>query len=398
MTRSRKPIEAREALGAATAPTVTLQTPPGRGGVAIVQLAGPGAASLGESIFEPLRPGPLAVDALRLGWIVDGRRRLDEVLLCSTPRGDLEINLHGGPVVAAEVLDLLARRGARVVDAGAAAAPALPLAHQRWDNPAIGRELLAWLPAAAGPRLLETLANQWSGGLSELAARPAPCSESLVRASDRSGPIRRLLAGAEVAIVGPPNAGKSALANALVGRDASIVDDRAGTTRDWVRSAAVIDGWPIWITDTAGLWNSPDPLDVESVRRTRRRATRADVVILLDEGEPWGVPDWLAGPAIIRVSSKCDLRPALAGSVAVSSRTGVGLDALGGAILAALGVANQDPTCPAAFTQRQADLCLLAAEATGEGDLTAAGRALDELLRAPGGREPPRDPGDRGSY
>jgi tRNA modification GTPase len=223
--------------------------------------------------------------------------------------------------------------------------------------------------------------------------------------------MRRLLAPAEVVLAGPPNAGKSTLGNALVGRPVSLVHETPGTTRDWVRELAILNGLPVWVTDTAGLWSStgilpvgiagvppadgngelpqdaPLRADVESqsARRALERIGRADVVLLL--GQPPADLGGLDGPGIRRkiipVWTKSDLRPRDAppvsgGTVAVSAHTGEGMDRLRQAILHALGLDGFDPALPRAFTERQASLLASAAEAM-ERDETPATRAC--LLR-----------------
>ena len=200
--------------------------------------------------------------------------------------------------------------------------------------------------------------------------------------------MHRLLDPPEVVLAGPPNAGKSTLANALIGREVSIVHDRAGTTRDWVRELAIIRGVPIRVTDTAGLWEAPEGIDAQAVRRARRRAEAADLVLLLGEGQSPAAPEWLHPGRLLRVVSKCDLqafspgRPSdRAGGLAVSALTGEGLDDLKDAIVGEMGLADLNPAAPMAFTRRQADLLTRAAEAVDDGNPVAAGDALNGILR-----------------
>ena len=91
----------------------------------------------------------------------------------------------------------------------------------------------------------------------------------------------RLREGFHVAILGAPNAGKSSLLNALVGRSVAIVHPTAGTTRDVVEAAIDLDGWPILLSDTAGLRESDDPVEVEGIRRAHERAATADLKLLV---------------------------------------------------------------------------------------------------------------------
>jgi tRNA modification GTPase len=293
----------------------------------------------------------------------------------------MELQIHGGGQVLRSVLELLAARGAAIVPAEAPNVADLPLAHSRWDNPAIGRELLATLPRARSVRVAEALSAQWAGGISELARQPSPEPASLRLAADGLETMRRLLEPAEVVLAGPPNAGKSALANALVGRPVSIVHQTPGTTRDWIREEALLDGLPVWLTDTAGIWEPQGEEDAEAVRRARRRVQQANVVLLMEPGPAGDVPDWCPTQTLLRVSSKADaVPPSPDAEVAVSAETGDGLDTLRTALLSKLGLGGFDPRAPRAFTPRQANRLACAAEAADAGDGNGRDDALRDLL------------------
>ncbi|HJQ59228.1 MAG TPA: tRNA uridine-5-carboxymethylaminomethyl(34) synthesis GTPase MnmE, partial [Vineibacter sp.] len=111
---------------------------------------------------------------------------------------------------------------------------------------------------------------------------------------DRRG--ERLRDGLAIAIVGPPNAGKSSLLNLIARRDAAIVSSIAGTTRDVIDVHLDLDGYPVTVADTAGLRDSGDVIELEGVRRARARAEDADIRLLVvaatdDAGKP---VDWAA--------------------------------------------------------------------------------------------------------
>src|SRR3990167_3036555 len=158
---------------------------------------------------------------------------------------------------------------------------------------------------------------------------------------DRRG--ERLREGLHIAIIGPPNAGKSSLLNLLARRDAAIVSATAGTTRDVIEVHLDLGGYPVIVADTAGLRDGKDEIEVEGIRRALGKAAEADLCIALFDGEAWPARDAhtaaLVDAAAIAVVNKCDLktpapplevndRPALA----VSALTGFGLDALIGRI------------------------------------------------------------------
>ncbi|MCH5376170.1 MAG: GTP-binding protein [Planctomycetes bacterium] len=86
-----------------------------------------------------------------------------------------------------------------------------------------------------------------------------------------------------VVLVGPPNVGKSSLLNAIVGYDRSITFDGAGTTRDVLHAETVIDGWPVRLSDTAGIRISGEPIEREGVQRARAVANQADLLLCVTE-------------------------------------------------------------------------------------------------------------------
>lgn len=359
--------------------SATLQTPPGRGGIAVIVLAGSGAERILSEVFRPYSTHRFGGEgALQLGHLIDANGVIDEAIV--TRRGEaFEINIHGGSAVAKSVLEHLARCGAAVGSA-AAAPESFPVAHRRWNNPAIGREMLQTLPQARSMLGVASLSRQWSAGLSEL-ARGDPSAEKLRQAACALAKMLRLLNPAEVVVAGAPNVGKSTLANALIGRQVSIVCDDAGTTRDWVRELATLNGVAVYLTDTAGIWQATDQIDAEAIRRARQCIEAADLVVLLHVGQAEVVPDWLRAAKLLRVAAKCDARPPKGRfDVCVSALTGEGLNQLKTEIVNRIGLSQFDPSMPMAFTQRQADLLLAAAEALERSDAGRAQNALRQLL------------------
>jgi tRNA modification GTPase len=153
---------------------------------------------------------------------------------------------------------------------------------------------------------------------------------------DRRG--ERLREGLNIAIVGPTNAGKSSLLNLLARRDAAIVSETAGTTRDVIEVHLDLGGWPVVLADTAGLRDSSDAIEQEGVRRARARAQAADLrLLVLSATDNWGparteftatLAGWNNALDIVAVN-KIDLAPVLApGVLPVSAKTGAGLTEL----------------------------------------------------------------------
>ena len=139
--------------------------------------------------------------------------------------------------------------------------------------------------------------------------------------------------GFRVALVGAPNAGKSSLLNALAAREVAIVSPGAGTTRDVLEARLVMEGYLVRLIDMAGLHESGDPVEREGMRRARAEAASADLCLLLTAPDAPPPPD-MPG---LRVRTKSDLGAAPGGpGLAVSARTGEGLEALRGAIAEAV--------------------------------------------------------------
>jgi len=135
-------------------------------------------------------------------------------------------------------------------------------------------------------------------------------------------PAERLKEGVRVVIAGPPNAGKSSLFNALIGRQAAIVTPTAGTTRDVIEAPVAIGGVAFLLIDTAGLRETRDAIEAIGVDRARSSADAADILLWL--GTTAGRP----GGAVL-VHPKADIVPAPPeADLAVSALTGQGLDRL----------------------------------------------------------------------
>lgn len=117
----------------------------------------------------------------------------------------------------------------------------------------------------------------------------------------------RLRDGFEVVVLGPPNAGKSSLVNAIAERDVAIVTDIPGTTRDLIEVRLDLGGYPVTLVDTAGLRDGGDVIEAEGMRRGRVRAEAADLIVWLDEsGAPAPADVSALGVPVVDVASKAD--------------------------------------------------------------------------------------------
>jgi tRNA modification GTPase len=145
----------------------------------------------------------------------------------------------------------------------------------------------------------------------------------------------RLREGLVVAIAGPPNAGKSTLLNRLAQREAAIVTDIPGTTRDPIEVALDLNGVPVILVDTAGVRETSDPVESEGVRRALGRAASADLVLWLVDADVAEIPSSPSAHELVLVRSKADRvdsetqrRIGQAGELVLSAQSGFGIDAL----------------------------------------------------------------------
>lgn len=279
---------------------VALLTPPGPGGIAVIRLSGLGCMELLAQLCRPARGrGNMRFAPGRLSYchLMDGNEALDEVIV--SPIGNavgpaVEICLHGGVRVVQRAIMLLQRLGARRVDALAAEPPCLcaTLWGALYETPSavvpdvatLNGAIDAWLPRAVTRRVARFLVAQrnllppYIARIGGDAVEPLSLAER-TEFRRRSAAAHRALHGIRIALIGPPNAGKSTLANTLIGRQRVITSDTPGTTRDWVEETALLDGWPVTLTDTAGARPSDDPLEAEAIARGLSQAHAADVVL-----------------------------------------------------------------------------------------------------------------------
>src|SRR5690606_17997313 len=124
---------------------------------------------------------------------------------------------------------------------------------------------------------------------------------------DDQGRGERLRDGAEIVILGAPNAGKSSLLNALARRDVAIVTAEPGTTRDLIELRLDLDGFPVTLVDTAGLRETTGIVESEGIRRARARADAADLILFLSDVSQRNTdskPVLTGEPPVWRVGSK----------------------------------------------------------------------------------------------
>lgn len=396
-------------------------TPPGRGGIGVVRASGPACRQLAGAVCGRL-PEPRRAVYTRFrdagGDLIDtGLALFFPGPNSFTGEDVLEFQAHGSPVVLEALVEALVTAGARRAGPGeftrrayendrmdlaqAEAVAALIEASSAHAARAAQRslegefsaavvalagamtELRMWIEAALDfpDEEIDFLADE------RVLARVRKLRADLADVIARAEAGRMLTDGLRVAIVGRPNAGKSSLLNALARREAAIVTEIPGTTRDVLRESVLVAGMPVVLADTAGLRETSDRVEAEGVRRAEAEMAAADLVIwVVDDTEghatpPPGLPE--TAP-VLRVDNKIDLSGAYPGryrgGVRISAANGSGLDALVSAVRDSLGLAETGGGEYAARRRHVASLetarkhvetGLAELEATGSGELLA---------------------------
>ena len=382
----------------------------GRSAVAVLRLSGPSVGPMLEALAGRL-PVPRRA-SLRTLRAPHSGEKLDRALVLWFPApasytGEdcAELHLHGGNAVLEGVASALVAVGARPAEPGEFTRRAF--LNGRMDllqaeavadlvdaeSSAQRRQALAQLEGKLGDiyrgwadRLLALLADAEAAidfsedGVADpdnAAAIAGLRAEMRVHLADEHRG-ERLREGLTIVVAGPPNAGKSTLVNALVGREVAITAPTPGTTRDALETRIVLGGVPLTLVDTAGLRESSDPIEAEGVRRARARLSAADLVIsVADATAPAPFALDVAAP-VLALANKTDLAPPPAGTdLAVSALTGAGLAELRTRLArTAERLARNDGPPP--LTRARHRSALLEAEAA----LAAAASAAAPELRA----------------
>jgi len=343
-----------------------LSSAPGRAGVAVVRLSGPGTGDAVRALSGPL-PAPRLAALRRLAF--DGAE-IDRALLLWFPApgsftGEdvAELHVHGGRAIREALFAALAKLGLRPAEPGEFSRRAVE--NGKLDLTAA--EGIADLVDAETPAQLRQALRQHDGALADFyegwrarliaalgraeaaidfsddgvgdaefagARRAAQeISQEIQDHMDDAGRGESLREGLRLTILGPPNAGKSSLINALARRDVAIVSDTPGTTRDVVEARLDLGGYLLSVADTAGVRETGDAIEAEGVRRALSHAVGGMTLLLLDASAAnprAGLPADLPEPDLI-VWNKADLVQEVGAAhdgISISLKTGEGLSGL----------------------------------------------------------------------
>lgn len=364
---------------------VAIATPAGRGGIGVVRLSGAASRDIAARILTRRTPlAPRYATLTRITLQTEGESGVgDEVIATFFPgprsyTGDdvVEISAHGSPVILQAIVTAAATAGARAAQPGEFTLRAF--LNGRIDLPQA--EAVADLIESATPLQARAAFDQLQGTLTrriaaidgelfdliarleasldfpdegyhfvepgELAARLTSVRDSVdaLLADARRG--RAIREGATVVIAGRPNVGKSSIFNKLLASDRAIVTAVPGTTRDLISETLDIEGLPIRLVDTAGDRDAEDVVEREGVARGSQARAVADLVLVVVDLSAMLTADdrrlLTAASNVPRVviANKSDQTPAFdaceIGALAVSCKSGAGLDALRSAIVRAL--------------------------------------------------------------
>lgn len=371
-------------------PIAAIATAPGRGAVGIVRVSGKSVQSVIDAVCgRALKPR----EATYLAFRDKDGSAIDQGLAIHFPAPNsftgedvLELQAHGGPVVLqlllARCLDAGAGIALRVAEPGEFTQRAFLNGKLDLAQAEAIADLIDASTEAAARSATRSLAGEFSREIHALkealinlrmlveATLDFPEEEidflqkadaqgqldrlqqNLARVLDRARQGALLREGLHVVIAGQPNAGKSSLLNALAGAELAIVTPIPGTTRDVVRQTIQIEGVPLHVVDTAGLREGADQVEQIGIERAWGQIEKADAVLFLHDLTRAADPSYRAADAeiaralkdklggdvpVVDVWNKADVAPAASAGLALSAKTGAGVDALRSELLAIAG-------------------------------------------------------------
>ncbi len=301
---------------------IALATPAGSGAIGVIRLSGPAAISIVNKFFKgKFKPKDLtrvSTHTIHLGYIIDGTKIIDEVLVSVfknpqsyTGEDVVEISVHGSPYIQQEIMQLFLQNGVRHAKAGEFTLRAFINGKMDLSQAEAVADLIAANSAASHQLALQQMRGGFSSEIKKLRKElihfaslielELDFAEEDVEFADRklfNDLVQRLKTtlkhlvdsfatgnvlkqGVPVAIVGEPNVGKSTLLNALLNEERAIVSSIAGTTRDVIEDELVIDGIRFRFIDTAGIRQAQDEIEKIGIKKTYQKIKEAKVVIFL---------------------------------------------------------------------------------------------------------------------
>jgi len=366
-----------------------VMTGKGTGAISTVQVFGDEAEVVIEKIFKPTgtKPARFKTGEILLGTITDGNETIDQVTIGCEQADSFAIHCHGNPLIVADIMQLLQRRGATLLTTEQLLTKIIFA--QKPINTIAVEAKLAQMKARTiqGTKII---INQVDVGLSKKAAEwlqnidavsLKQISAEAERILENNQTAKLIIAGCTVALIGPPNSGKSTLLNYLAGRQKAIVTDIKGTTRDWVEAVCRIESLSLRLIDTAGLDEKlPAPKDtVEEAaqKKSVQILEQADMVLLVLDNSQTNdqlderLVEKIAEKLVLTCLNKSDL-PAkfdtrkfirlgglpeiLSNIVPISAKEGIGVENLLEKIRQVTGVADFNLKTTVCFTDRQEDL------------------------------------------
>ncbi len=355
----------------------------GTGAISTVQVFGDSAEAVVEKIFKPVgtTPAEFKTGEILLGKIIDGNESIDQITIGCEGENNFAIHCHGNPLIVADIMQLLQRCGVTLLTTE----QLLPkiLSSQKAVNTIAIEAKLALLKSKTieGTKIiinqigfgLSKTAAGWLEHINETSLNQISTQASQILISRRTAKL--IIGGCTVALIGPPNSGKSTLLNCLVGRQKAIVTDIKGTTRDWVEAVCRIESLSLRLIDTAGLdekfSGAKDDIEQAAQKKSIEILQQADLVLLvLDNSQANDQLDKellekVTGMLVLTVLNKCDL-PAkydskklpevLSDSVRISAKEGTGIENMLEKVRQICGVMNFDLKAPVYFTDRQKNL------------------------------------------
>jgi|LakMenEpi03Aug12_release.lakeMendotaPanAssembly.Ray.scaffolds.fasta_scaffold101076_2 tRNA modification GTPase len=258
--------------------------------IAVIEIVGPDAKSWLDRNWKPNHgSGKLQLDTIRYGQIIAEAIVGESVIVCRTGPERYEVHCHGGKIASQMLLQSMQNQGIQIQSPQAWVA-----ANEK--DPFVAQATMA-LTQATTLRTAKILLDQQQGALSRALANIDTAIQKgdftlamqladQIRTWDRLG--QHLIVPFDILVCGPPNVGKSSLLNRILGYQRAIVHQQAGTTRDLLSEISSIDGWPVRLTDSAGIRATWDAIESIGVQRAVAASRSSDLqLILVDPIEGW---------------------------------------------------------------------------------------------------------------